>query len=241
MIQCPNCGVESEENSNFCSLCGEPLFDGSNKNQTFNKSGRIGREEKILTDYQRLSGIQKRKIFWKISGLVLISAIILTLLIDYVGNNTITWSRYPATVSMVLFINFTLNTFLHNKWLPLAVLSFISIVLLFTLFDIYAGKTGWKIIPGIVILLFAYVTVFTLIFLIRKAKQKGLNVIAYSLIASGIICVFIEGLISLYNSSTISLKWSLIVVVSAALISFLLLYIHYRLKKATDLKRFFHI
>jgi hypothetical protein len=241
MIQCPNCGVESEENANFCSLCGEPLFNDSSEHQTFIKSGRIGHEEKILSEYQRLSGIQKRKIFWKISGLVLISAFILTLLIDYVGNYGITWSRYPATISLVLFINFSLNTFLHNRWIPLAGLSFLSFVILFILFDIYAGETGWKTIPGLAILLVAYITVFTLIFLIRKAKQKGLNVIAYALFASGILCVCIEGLISLYNISNIALEWSLIVVVSAALISFLLLYIHYRLKKTTDLKRFFHI
>lgn len=241
MIKCPNCGVESEENANYCSLCGEPLFDGNSENQTFNRSGRIGREKRILTDYQRLSGFQKRKIFWKISGLVFISAIILTLLIDYIGNSAITWSRYPASISGVLFINFTLNTYLHNRWMPFAGLSFLSFALLFILFDLYAGETGWKTVPGITILLVAYATVFILIYLIQKAKQKGLNVIAYSLLAAGIICICIEGLISLYNNSAIVLEWSLIVIVSAALISFLLLYIHYRLKKATDLKRFFHI
>ncbi|MFW6370871.1 MAG: zinc ribbon domain-containing protein [Bacteroidota bacterium] len=241
MIQCPHCGVESEENANYCSLCGEILFDKTPENRLFRKSGRIGREEKILTDYQRLSGIQKRKIFWKISGLVLISAIILTLLIDYLSNNSITWSRYPATISGVLFINFTLHTFLYKKWMLYAGLSFLSFALLFILFDVYSGETGWKTVPGTAILLVAYVTVFTLVHLIHKAKQKGLNVIAYSLAAAGIICVCIDGLISLYNSSNIIPEWSLIVFVSAALISILLLYIHYRLKKATDLKRFFHI
>ncbi len=241
MIQCPNCGVESEENANFCSLCGELLLDGNSESQMFNKSGRIGREEKILTDYQRLSGLQKRKIFWKISGLVLFSSIILTLLIDYVGNSTISWSRYPATISLVLFINFTLNTFLHNKWLPLAGLSFLSLLSLFILFDIYAEETGWKTELGIIVLFAGYLTVFTLIYIIRNSKQKGLNVIAYSLFTAGILSVCTESLISIYRSGTIHPGWSLIVVVSAILISLLLLYIHYRLKKATDLRRFFHI
>lgn len=241
MKQCLNCGVESEENANYCSLCGEHLRYESIENPTLNKSGRIGREEKILTDYQRLSGLQKRKIFWKLSGLVIISAIILTLLIDYIGNNSITWSKYPATICLILFINFTLNTFLHNKWVLLAGLSFLSLALLFILFDLYAEDTGWKTELGIVILLIPYVTVFTLIFLIRNAKQKGLNVIAYSLLASGILCICVEGLISIYQFSTIILSWSLIVVVSSLIISLLLLYLHYRLEKATDLKRFFHI
>lgn len=241
MKQCPNCGVESEENARYCSLCGEPFFEGTSGIQTFHKSGRIGREQKILTDYQQLTGLQKRKIFWKISGLILISAIILTLLIDVLSHNSITWSRYPAAISGVLFINFTLHIFLYKKWMLYAGFSFLSFALLFILFDAFSAESGWKTVPGISILLGAYITVFALVYSIRKAKQKGLNVIAYSIIAAGILCLCIDGLISLYNSSNIIPQWSLIVVVSATLISILLLYIHYRLKKATDLKRFFHI
>jgi hypothetical protein len=71
MVQCPNCGVEAEENANFCSLCGEPLMDKTTENTALIKSGKLRREEKLLTDYQRLTGFQKRKIFWQISGLIL--------------------------------------------------------------------------------------------------------------------------------------------------------------------------
>src|SRR5690554_7757935 len=115
MIQCPNCKVETEENANFCSLCGEPLWDKISENTTFIKSGKLRRDEKLLTDYQQLTGIQKRKIFWQLSGLVLISGTIITLLIDFVTNNSITWSKIPATLSLLLFINITLNTFLRKN------------------------------------------------------------------------------------------------------------------------------
>jgi hypothetical protein len=241
MIQCRNCGVETEENSNFCSLCGEPIADGTAGNQGFDKSGRIGREEKMLTDYQRLTGFQKRKIFWKISGLILISGIIITLLIDFTGNQNITWSKYPATINLVLFINITLNTFLHHKWILLAGISFLSFSMLFFLFDLYAGETGWKTELGITVLLVVYITIFSFIHLIRNSRQKGLNVIAWSLLATGILTVCTEAMISIYTYGKITAGWSLIVVVSAAMIASLLLYIHYRLGKATDLKRFFHI
>jgi hypothetical protein len=241
MVQCPNCGVEAEENANFCSLCGEPLLENTADNAAFIKSGKLRREEKLLTDYQQLTGFQKRKIFWQISGLILISGIIITILIDFIGNRDITWSKFPATISLVLFINFTLNTFLRKKLTLMVTLSFLSVTGLFMLFDIYAGDAGWKIILGIPIILAAYLTVFALIFLIRKAKQKGLNVIAYSMVAAGLLCIYTEGMISIYFRNSVYFGWSLIVMVSVALISMLLLFIHYRLKKATDLKRFFHI
>ncbi|WP_372949668.1 zinc ribbon domain-containing protein [Mariniphaga sp.] len=241
MKRCQNCGVESEENANFCSLCGEPLLDKITENSSLIRSGKTHREEKLLTDYQRLTGFQKRKIFWQISGLILISGIIITLLIDFIENRTITWSKYPATISLVLFINFTLNTFLRNKITLMVALSFLSVTGLFILFDVYAGDTGWEIKLGIPLLLAFYITLIILIYLIRNAKQKGMNVIAYSMIAAGVLCICIEGMISIYFRSSVYVGWSLIVMVSVVLIAMLLLFIHYRLKKATDLKRFFHI
>ncbi len=241
MIRCPNCGVELEENVNFCSLCGEPLMDKSAENTAFIRSGKMRREEKLLTEYQQLTGFQKRKIFWQISGLILISAIITTLLIDFIGNRHITWSKYPATISLVLFINFTLSTFLRRKIILMVLLSFLSVTGLFVLFDFYAGNTGWEIQLGTPLILAAYLTVFALIVLVRKARQKGLNIIAFSLMAAGLLCICIEGIISVYSQSSFHFSWSLIVMVSVAIISMLLLYIHYRLKRATDLKRFFHI
>ncbi len=241
MVKCPNCGVEVEENANFCSLCGEPLLENTAGNEAFIKSGKLRREDKLLTDYQQLTGFQKRKIFWQISGLILISGIIITVLIDFIANNSITWSKYPAAVSLVLFINFTLNTFLRKRILLMVVLSFLSVTSLFMLFDVFTGYTGWEIKLGIPILLVAYLTVLILIFLIRKAKQKGLNIIAYSLIAAGVLSICTEGMISVYSQNTVYFGWSLIVMVSVVFIAIPLFYIHYRLKKATDLKRFFHI
>jgi len=241
MLQCPNCGVEVEKNANFCSLCGEPLMENTTGNETFIKSGKLRREEKLLTDYQQLTSYQKRKIFWQISGLILISGIVITLLIDFIANSYITWSKYPATVSLVLFINFTLNTFLRNKIILMVALSFLSVAGLILLLDIFAGDTGWLIKLGIPIIVVAYLTVLILFFLIRKARQKGLNIIAYSLIAVGVISICTDGMISVYSQNTLYFGWSLIVMVSVSFIAILLFYIHYRLKKATDLKRFFHI
>ncbi|MCY1722632.1 zinc ribbon domain-containing protein [Prolixibacteraceae bacterium Z1-6] len=241
MIRCTNCGVELEENANFCSLCGAPLLKMATDNLDIINSGKTLQDEKLSMDFQKLTGFQKRKIFWKISGIILISAIIITLLIDFIASQTITWSKYPATISSVLFINFTLNTYLHKKIILLLAISFLFTTVMFFLFDIYAGETGWELKLGVPVILALYITIYSLVFLIRDAKQKGLNIIAYSIIAAGLLCIYTEAIISIFLQSSLSFGWSLIVLVSVAFISALLFYIHYRLKKATDLKRFFHI
>ena len=241
MIQCNNCGVELEENANFCSLCGEPLLKMASDNLAIINSGKTLQQKKISLDFQKLTGFQKRKIFWKISGIILIAGIIITLLIDFVGNQTISWSKYPSTISFVLFINFTLNTYLHKKIILILAISFLFTSLLFILFDIYAGETGWELKLGVPVTMALYITIYSLIFFIRNAKQKGLNIIAYSLIAAGLLCIYTEGIISIFFHNSLTFGWSLIVLISVTLIALLLFYIHYRLKKATDLKRFFHI
>jgi len=241
MVQCPYCKVELDENANFCSLCGEPLLENNQDNLAFINSRQSEREGKLLTDYQKLSGRQKRRLFWKITGMVLLSGLLITLLIDVIANQNITWSKYPATISMVLFINTTLVVFWYKRMLLWLSLSFISTSALLILLDLYAQGSGWGMQLGIPLLLAAYITVFILFRLIRKTTQKGMNIIAYSLLASGVLSMCIEGIISIYRIDFISLEWSLIVMASALVIAGLLLYVHFRLKKATDLKRFFHI
>ena len=206
MAHCPNCRVEVEDNANFCSLCGERILDKTTENADFIKSGRALREEKLLTDYQRLTGYQKRKIFWQISGLILISGIIITIFVDFISNRNITWSRYPATISLVLFMNFTLNTFLRKKITLMVVLSFLSVAGLFALFDVYADETGWQIKLELPLLLAFYATFIVLIYLILNSKQKGLNIIAWSLIAAGLLSVYTNGMISIYYRSSIYLE-----------------------------------
>ncbi|WP_010662190.1 DUF6320 domain-containing protein [Marinilabilia salmonicolor] len=241
MKNCPNCGVTLDESANFCSLCGEPLLERNETNLAFIETRRKEREDKILTEYRKLSGFQKRKLFLKISGMVLISGIFITLVIDFVFSGTLSWSRYPMTVGLVLLLNITMGTFWVHREVLWGGLSFISSSVLLVLLDIYSGNSGWGMQLGIPLLLAAYVTVLLLFRLIRRASQKGLNVVAYSLVTAGILCICTEGIINLYRFDSLVFRWSLIVMASSVVTALLMLYVHYRLKKVTDLKRFFHI
>ena len=77
--------------------------------------------------------------------------------------------------------------------------------------------------------------------IIKKSRQKGVNLIAYVLIAIAITGIATEGILSLYVNNTLTLHWSLILLVCMVAISAILLFIHFRLKKATDLRKFFNL
>jgi len=239
MIYCKNCGVELEENANFCSLCGQPVSDKNSAELDYLTSNKT--EKTAFTDFQKLNQLQKRKIFWEIAGMILISGILITSTINLVGDHAITWSKYIITIGLALFINITLFSFMYKKLFLLFFLSFLTSSVLFFLLDVYTGNTGWVTKLGFPLLFAAYIIVLSFILIEKKTKQKGLNLIAYSFIASGLLCVCIDGTISIYAKNSLIFGWSLTVMVSTILISMLLMYINHRLKRVTDLKRFFHI
>lgn len=241
MTTCSNCGVQLEDNMNFCPLCGEPNIDESTENIEYIKLRKQKQEEKMMTSFQKLSGKQKRKLFWEISGILLVSGILISLVIDLLDGHGLSWSVYSMSICAVLFINITLFSFWYRKIILSFAGSFISTTALLVLLDIFNNNIGWGVKFGVPLLLFAYLIVFGLVMIIRNAKEKELNLITYSLIASGLISICVEGMISIYQEGTLKLYWSLIVIICVLPVSSILLYIQYRLKKGTDLKRFFHI
>ena len=241
MTYCNNCGVELDVNMNFCPLCGEPASGEDLDNAEHREFRRLKQEEKIISNYKELSQIQRRKIFWELSAIILVSGIIVSFIINLVLDKNVTWSKYTIIICLVVFVNITFIAFLQKKILLLFTGSFISTSILLILLEWYNGNISWSITLGIPLLLAAYLIIFGLISLIKISSQRGLNLINYTLIAVGLLMICIEGIISLNIKNRLSLQWSIIVLACIVPVSAVLHFIHYRLKKATDLKKFFNI
>lgn len=241
MKTCEYCGVELENNMNFCPLCGEPVMDKNADQPEDLKVLKREQEETLITDYQKLSESQKRKLFWEISGIVLISAIFVPFIIDFIGHNTIAWSKYTISVCAVLFANTTFISFWYKRTYLLLLGSFVSTSFLLVLFSMFNGSVGLELKLGIPLLLAAYIVILLSIIMLKLASKKGLNIIAFLFIAVGLLGLCAEGIISLYTHNKIHFGWSVIVMASVLPVTALLLFLYYRLKKGTDLRRFFHI
>jgi len=241
MNYCKNCGVELEENMDICPLCGEsPSEESSNKRKPTD-SQETAHQQRLLSDFTGLTPVQRQKLFWQLSGIILISGIIVTLFIDLVLNREITWSKYTASTGLILFINITLLVFLKNKIAWALTGCFIATSLLLILFDLFNENIGWGSKLGVPLVFSFYLVVFILVSIIRMSKQRGINLIAYFLLAAGILSLCVEGIISVQVQNQLSFHWSVIVFVSLIPVASVLLFIHYRLRKGIELKRFFHI
>jgi hypothetical protein len=239
MNECKFCGVELDSFMNYCPLCGKKSEDSS-VNRAEASKGIID-DELDAYDLNELTEPQKSKLFWELSGIILVSGIFVSVLIDLITNKTISWSRYILSIGLVLFFNISLLTFLKNRVFLMLFLSFVSVSILLWILDFLHLNIGWGINLGVPIILIIYALLFILYRLIETSRQKGINIIAYVMISAGILLVCIESILSLQRTGNIHLYWSLIALVSLLSVSIILLFIHFRLKKVTDLKRFFHI
>ncbi len=241
MKNCSNCGVSLEEHMNFCPLCGEPAPGDIKQDNDYIRVKQRQRKNKQTSQYQRLSRREKLKLFWEVSGLVLLSGVIITLLIDLTSGFQLSWSKYPAVVGLFLFGCVTLIRFFSRRIYLLISGFFLTLSLMLLLLDSFNASLSWSLSFGIPLLLISSITAIVLKMIIARVRQKGFNLIAYALLAAALLSFFTEMLLSIQSTGGLKLRWSLVVLATILPVAAVLFFFHYRLKKGTNLKRFFHI
>lgn len=237
MNVCNNCKVELDDDINICPLCGKKTNLPVKEEHVKEKSGF----EINDFNFDELTEKQKGKLFFEISILILCSLVVVPLIIDIIINNRITWSKYTIASGLAVFANvIILSLYFKRTFLVLAG-SFVSMSLLLLAIDLFSHNVGWGLKLGFPIILFIHAIIFFLLLIVKKQKQKGINLLAYILLAAGMLCICIETIIDLHISNSLNLQWSLICFISVVPVSALFFFIHYKLKRVTDLKRFFHI
>ena len=240
MSYCNYCGVELDKTVTSCPLCG--LTVGEKRVIIHEwKSKQPVFKDQIASEIENMTAVQKRKLFWQISGIILVSGILVTLIINFIESKDITWSKYILVASLSILASISFFTLLRNRPFMLVLGSFISNAALLLLLDLISSNIGWATKLGIPILISLYALILLVLWLIRISNRRGFNILAAIFIALGLFLICIEVFVSLYFNHTITLSWSIIAAASMMSISTLLFLVYYRLKSGIELRRFFHI
>lgn len=236
MKYCKNCGVELEEDMRICPLCGAAAVSDlpAGEKHAFTP----GNEATPLL--QKMTKGQKTFV-WEIISIILLSAIIATLLINFIINKAITWAEYPVAVCLVIFSFVSFFTFWPRRTLIQIAEGFTTSAILLLIFDSITQGTSWALKIAIPILFIASLITAALFEIIRHSKDKGINLIAYLFAGGALLCISIEGIFSLYRDNHLHLRWSVIVSLCTVLVMIVLLFTHFRLKKGRHLEKTFHI
>lgn len=231
MIICKNCGVELEPYMKICPLCEEPVNDGPVIKKVHHRESA---KERTISQPQR-------RATWELVSLILIFITIMTSILNYILNKEISWAEYPVAVCLILFSYISSFAFLNQgMFIQFLAVSISSSLLIYTL-DVITGGPYWALKLGIPILVSLNLILLCLLQVIRASKKRGINIIAYSFVAAAVFCLCIETAIDFYANGVTHLVWSLIICACLLPVAAVLLFMHFRLKKGTDLNKTFHI
>jgi len=236
-IFCSRCGVEVEPHKTNCPLCGTPIQNAEDA-QPSDYVKKFPDEPAIKTERVGRTPKQKRILIWEVISVSLLLPLLITLFIDLIVNRTVTWSLYP--ISSLILAWFVISTpLLFPTILPVLYLgeTLPPAIFLLVIDKIEDGQIDWFLDVGLPIE--AVVAVIAAIVIIGsiKVKNKGMNIAAFILFGTGLICLGIDFIVYKHIMGTFGVSWSLYVLASTVVIGGFLLYLHYRLMKNTKLQR----
>jgi|SaaInl7_200m_RNA_FD_contig_21_1252271_length_959_multi_5_in_0_out_0_2 hypothetical protein len=239
MVVCDRCGVEVDESASLCPLCGSGL-EGTAPETLADQANR-----QILSEFadeiKPLSTKQRARLTWEISTAMLFSAVAVVLFVDFLANRRITWSVYPIIVTGSVWVLAGLVSFLYKHPVLVFFGSFLDVLAMEFLVDIASQRLPWFIQLGLPITACLYLILGILGLISPRINRRGLNIPAFFLIGMGIFIMGIEATIDWYLWKHVVLSWSALAAISVSPVAVILIFVHYRLRKYVDLKRFFHL
>ena len=239
MAICKRCGVEIDDSAETCPLCGTELGGGGEQQENGSVNLKIMPE--FANEIRPLSTKQRARLVWEISSLMFLSAVIVVLFVDLISNRKITWSVYPIIATGFTWIISSLISFFYTRPLVLFLGSYIDLLAFLLLINLAATENFWFVPLGLPIASCLFLILGVLCIIVPRIERRGLNIPAFILFGAGIFTIGIEATVGWYRFGSFSLSWSGLVLVSVSPIAIILLFIHYRLRKYVDIKRFFHL
>jgi hypothetical protein len=234
MPYCSKCGVEVETHKTHCPLCQTKIQEIENlviEDKKKYPDQQVLRPKKIRTKKQ------KRILAWEIISVTLLLPLLITLFIDLIFNKAVSWSLYPISTLILVWIIITIPL-LFTKNLPvLLVGETVPYFIYFLVVDlINNGKLDWYLRLGIPIISTVLTTAIAIAIGSIYMKHKGANIAALIVLGIGVVCVVIDFTITSYISEK-WISWSLYVIASTIVVSGFLFYIHFRIIRGSNLKR----
>lgn len=236
MPYCSRCGVEVDGDVKNCPLCNTPI-------QRFedNEPGEARYPADEVNPKPEMSEGMRRRILWEVLTLLCAISVIVVIGSDLRIDSTVDWSLYPTLSIALAWIYSTLIIFFRRQVPTLIVGFIVSTIAYLAAIDLVDGSFEWFFSLGLPIFALFGIVAGVEILVALKAKERGLNVVAFIMIGAAVFCLVVNLLVSLYLSGGVHFTWSIVVVLTLVPMAIILLFLHYRLRNRFDLKRVFHM
>ena len=219
MPYCVNCGVELNSSAKRCPLCGievvlpAALLEPATGN-------RLPQQRDVV-----VSAFDKKLWIQVVSVLMAIPAL-MCVVINAVFGEGLTWSLYVVASLGTAWV-WCVSPFLYRRnivplWITIDATAFLGLLYVI---DYLWPAAGWFLPLALPITLCLDGLLLVVVVLTRRGVLRELHVVAAALMAFGLFCLVVEGTVDLFVTNTLTLQWSLLVLVSCsslALIAILL-------------------
>jgi len=228
---CPNCGVILDDGLKECPLCNKPA-------QT--KHERRG-DELYPSDILNLTSKRNRIYAWELSAIIAFSASLICIIVDLVIVKGINWSLFAVTGICGVWSIITAFTYFHKRPVILGFTLALSTLAMLAVFDILDPPLNWFVGLGLPISVAFWILFASFLLILRKLKWKGFNMLAYVFFEISALCIVIDIFTDKYFKDNVFIDWSAITSATLVPIAGVLFFIHYRMKRGSDLRSFFHV
>ena len=232
---CKNCLVELDDDMKRCPLCGTEVNEHS---ATDDHSDGAAKRSSSPTEDAEVHLLQR--ILWQVTATLLLSGIVATLIIDVARHKAVTWSLYPVTVCLIVLSYASLFAFWQTKPVVRIISGWGISTVLLVVINAVIPDSGWTLGLGIPLLVAVNFVALALLAVFLLTKRKGLNLLAYTIVAIAVLCISINAVISRYYAGEISLGWSIIVAACLLPVAVALLFMFFRTRNNPKLQKIFH-
>jgi hypothetical protein len=232
---CKHCLVELQDDMKRCPLCGTDVNDSGEAASKSDDSLSAGRSYMEDGEKHLL-----QRILWQVTATLLFSGIAATLIIDLARHDWITWSIYPVAICLMVLSYASLFAFWQAKTLYRILAGWLLSTLLLIALHRVVPLADWTVGLGIPLIFAINCVTVAFLAVYGVTKRKGLNLLAYSIVAVAVLCISIEGIISRYHTGIIHLGWSVIVAACLLPVSVALLFMFFRTRNNPKLQKIFH-
>lgn len=260
MALCSRCGVDVGT-ALLCPLCNASIsLDTSVDTTAASPQSPPPRDESITTSPtigeapgfyffvqaprtpQEVRDDKRRRVIGMEVLSVSIGIVIFTILgIDLILTQGLSWS--PVVLASLIFV-WSLVAFpllFWRKplllWLTLALAPYLFLLSL----EWLRSQPGSLLPLMLPIVVAVEVSIAAAVTASRLARRRGLNVVAFCLLAASAVCMAVEFAVRNYRGLPIVLEWSSIVAFAAVPAASFLIYFHHRVATTTTLRKLFHL
>jgi len=229
---CPNCGVEVDEHLSRCPLCKVSLADEDEESNGEPEPEEIG----------PVTVSNARRWLWEVVSLVALTVALIVFASDFAFGFTLSWSRFPLSAVVFVWISATILITLSGKPLAIFVALTAAVATFLYALNQFTPQHDW-FLPLALPLTLLVAFLAALVYLIAtRARLSVLPVIAYVILALGVLLLGLELLLRAYRNMAPTVSWSLVAFACALSLFFLIHFINHRLRdRHLEYRKIFHI